>query len=207
MLIIHHLGGSQSERIVWLCEELSLPYDLIRYDRDPQTRAAPPAYKALHPAQTAPVISDGSVTLAETGAIMEYIARKYGDGRLMPGPDHPAFAPYLFWFHYANGSMMPAIMMDLVGQRLGAPAQKTGRTETAFDLVEQRLGEAAWFAGDEFTAADIMMAFPLTTMRHYSRRDISDSPNLLAWLRRIGGRPAYRAAMARAEPDMVPKLT
>ncbi|MCE7795805.1 glutathione S-transferase family protein [Sphingobium sufflavum] len=210
MLTIHHLGGSQSERIVWLCEELGLPYDLVRYDRDPQTRAAPPEYKALHPAGTAPVIRDGAVTLAETGAIMDYIVRRHGKSDLTPGPEHPDFAPFLFWYHYANGSMMPAIMMDLVAQRLGAPVQTpglaNGRTDTAFRLVEERLGEAPWFAGADFSAADIMMAFPLSTMRLYSRRDISDSPNLQGWLRRIGARPAYRAAMARAEPDRAPLL-
>lgn len=206
MLTVHHLGGSQSERIVWLCEELALPYTLVRYARDPQTRAAPPEYKALHPAQTAPIVTDGAVTLAETGAIMDYILCKYGEGRLVPGPEDADFADYLFWFHYANGSMMPAIMMDLVGQRLGAPAQPDGRTETAFRMVEKRLGEVNWFAGERFTAADIMMAFPLTTMRLYSRRDISDSPHLLAYLQRMGERPAYRAAMAKAEPEMAPRL-
>jgi glutathione S-transferase len=168
--------------------------------------AAPPEYKALHPVGTAPIITDGGVTLAETGAIVEYIARKYADGRLILPPDHPDFANYLFWFHFANGSMIPAFMMDMVAKRLGAPSLG-GRTDIAFRLVEQRLGEAEWFAGGEFTAADILMVFPLTRGRASSGRDISDSPNLLAYLKRVGDRPGYRAAMAKAEPDLPHNLT
>lgn len=199
MLTIHHLGASQSERIVWLCEELGVPYDLPRYEREPSGRA-PPAYKALHPSGTAPVISDGELVLAETGAIVEYIARKHGGGRLILGPEHPDFAHYLYWFHYANGSMLPAIMMDTVARRLGS-APLSDRLDIGFRMAEQRLGKAVWFAGDTFTAADIMMVYSLTSSRVASGRDISDLPNLLAYLQRVGERPAYRAAMARAEPD------
>jgi glutathione S-transferase len=198
VLTIHHLGISQSERIVWLCEELGVPYDLIRYQRE-ESGAAPADYKALHPVGTAPIIDDGGVRLAETGAIVDYIARRHGGGRLILGPDHADFAEYLFWFHYANGSMIPAFMMDMVAKRLGA-ASISSRSDIAFQLVEQRLGEATWFAGDDFTAADIMMVFPLTSGRAFSGRDISDSPNLRAYLKRIAERPAYRAAMASAEP-------
>jgi glutathione S-transferase len=204
VLTIHHLGVSQSERIVWLCEELGIPYDFIRYDREP-TGAAPPAYKALHPVGTAPIITDGDVTLAETGAIVEYIARKYGGGRLILGPEHPDFADYLFWFHFANGSMVPAFMMDMVAKRAGVDAV-SGRTDLAFRLVEEHLGGATWFAGDSFTAADIMMVFPLTRARAFSGRDLGASPNLRAYLQRVGQRPAYQAAMARAEPDQPPPL-
>lgn len=204
MLTIHHLGTSQSERIIWLCEELGVPYELVRYERD-ERRAAPPAYKALHPAGTAPVITDGELVLAETGAIVEYIARRYGGGRLVLGPEHPDFPDYLFWFHYANGSMVPAFMMDMVAKRFGAE-NMSDRTDTAFRLAEQRLGQATWFAGDEFTAADIMMVFPLTRARSFSGRTLNDSPNLLAYLQRIGERPAFVTAMAKAEPDMPPKL-
>jgi glutathione S-transferase len=205
LLTIHHLGISQSERIVWLCEELGLPYELIRYERD-ATMAAPPAYKALHPIGTSPIITDGDLVLAESGAIVEYIARQHGGGRLMLGPDHPDFANYLFWLHYANGSILPAFMMDMTAKRLGAPPA-TSRGDIAYALAEARLREADWFAGDEFTAADIMMGFPLTRLRAFSGRDLADSPYLRAYLQRVAQRPAFRVAMAKAEPDHPPLLS
>ena len=204
MLTIHHLGESQSERIVWLCEELGTPYHFIRYDRE-ATGAAPPEYKALHPLGTAPIITDGVITLAETGAIVEYICRKYADARLILGPEHADFADYLFWFHYANGSLVPAFMMDMVAKRMGA-APMGGRTDLGFAMVEARLGEAAWFAGSEFTAADVMMVFMLTSGRVHSGRELGDSPNLRAYLQRVGARPAYQAAMAKSEPQRAPML-
>jgi glutathione S-transferase len=205
MLTVHHLGISQSERIVWLCEELGIPYELIRYERE-ATMAAPPAYKALHPLGTAPIISDGDLVLAETGAIVEYIARRHAGGALILGPDHADFTEYLFWFHFANGSLIPAFMMDMTAQRLGS-SPAGGRTDIGYALVEQRLGEVEWFAGEEFTAADIMMVFPLTRARAVSGRDLADFPNIRAYLQRIGERPAYRAAMAKAEPDQPLPLT
>jgi glutathione S-transferase len=204
MLTIHHLGLSQSERIIWLCEELGVPYELTRYEREP-SMAAPPAYKALHPAGTAPIITDGDVVLAETCAIVEYVVRKYGNGRLMLEPNHPDFAEYLFWYHYANGSVLPAIMMDMTAKRAGVPAM-SGRLDLAFKLIEERLGKAKWFAGDEFTVADILMVFPLTRARLVTTQDISTMPNLRAYLQRIGERPGFRKAMAIAEPNMPPKL-
>ena len=204
MLTVHHLGESQSERIVWLCEELGIAYDFIRYDRE-ATGAAPPEYKALHPLGTAPIITDGGVALAESGAIVEDISRKYAGGRLILGPDHPQFADYLFWFHYANGSLVPAFMMDMVAKRMGAEPIG-GRTDLGFQMVEARLGEAQWFAGSEFTAADVMMVFMLTSGRVHSGRELGDSPNLRAYLQRVGARPAYQAAMAKAEPQRGPML-
>ena len=208
MLAVHHLGISQSDRVVWICEELGVPYQLVRYARDPVTRLAPPEYKALHPAGTAPVIVDGNVVLGESAATLEYIARKHGGGRLFPGPDHPGFAEFLYWFHFANGSLMASGLVELAvmmagggndGDTLGA---LLARSNAAYDMIEHRLGEAQWFAGDEFTAADIMMAFPLTTMRLFVPRDISGYPNLLAYLARLGSRETYRAAMAKADPDL-----
>jgi glutathione S-transferase len=204
MLTVHHLGASQSERIGWLCEELGIPYELVRYERE-ASGAAPPAYKALHPAGTAPIMTDCKTVLAETGAVMEYIVRRHGGGRLMPGPEDADYTDFLFWFHYGNGSMVPAFMMDVVAKRLNAPSI-SGRTDNAFRLVEARLGAAEWFAGDRFTAADIMMLFPLTSARAFSGRDISGSPNLLAYLKRVGERAAYKAAMAKAEPNRAPLL-
>ena len=212
MLTVHHLGVSQSDRIVWLCEELGISYDLVRYDRDQKTRLAPADYRALHPIGTAPVISDGDILLAESAAIIEYIIARHGGGRLAIGKDSPAFADYLFWFYFANGSMMPASMIEMVVSRVGDEAGRmfaglTDRVERNFAMVEARLGETPYFAGDAFSAADILMLFPLTTMRVFSPRDMSGYPNILAYLQRIGERPAYRRAMAKADPDLAPLLS
>jgi glutathione S-transferase len=202
---------------VWLCEELGIPYELKVYDRDPVTRLAPPDYKALHPdykalhpVGTAPIITDGDVVLPESGAIIEYIIGKYGNGRLAVGPDAPNYADYLFWFHFANGTMMPRQM-----QLLGRPGNDETprarlmreRAEATWDLVERRLGEALYFAGPELTAADIIMVFILTTMRAFAQRDLAAYPNIRAYLKRIGGRPAYQRAMAKGDPDMTPALS
>jgi glutathione S-transferase len=209
MLTIHHLGISQSERIVWLCEELEIPYELVRYERDPVTRLAPEAYKALHPFGTAPVIVDGDLTLGESGAIIEYIIAKYGAGRLAVTAESPNFAEYLFWFHFANGSMMPSLMTDMIAAMLAGAGVDAGvldmfrlRCGRAYDLIEKRLGEADYFAGGAFTAADIIMFFPLTTMRAFVARDLSAFPNLRAYLLRVGSRPAYLRAMAKGDPDL-----
>jgi glutathione S-transferase len=212
MLKVHHLGISQSDRIVWLCEELGIPYDLVKYDRDPVTRLAPAAYKALHPSETAPVITDGDVVLAESGAIVDYILARYGNGALMVAPSAPNFADYLYWLHYGNGSMMPAGMVDLVLGVLGlreaeAVQPLRARADRAYANVEARLGEAPWFAGPEFTAADIMMLFPLTTMRVFVPRDLSPYPNIRAYLARVGERPAFQRACAKGDPDLVPLLS
>ncbi len=211
MLTVHHLGISQSDRIVWLCEELQIPYEMKKYDRDPVTRLAPAEYKAIHPFGTAPVITDGDLVLGESGAIIEYIIAKYGNGRLKLAPDHPNYPDFLFWFHFANASMMPSGMVGIILQMLGAPETDMtkalrGRGDKAFAMVEDRLGKARYFAGSEFTAADIIMLFPLTTMRLFVPRDISGMPNLLAYLKRIGERPAYRRAAKKGDPDLPPKL-
>jgi glutathione S-transferase len=210
MLTVHHLGVSQSERIVWLCEELGIPYTLKRYDRDAVTRLAPAEYKALHPLGTAPIITDGEIVLPESGAIMDYIIGKYGHGRLAVAPDAPNFADYLFWFHFANASMMPRQMIGMRGAAVDeSPRAKMMRErgELAWTLVEERLGEAAYFAGSEFTAADIIMLFPLTTMRAFAPRDLSPYPNILAYLQRIAERPAYKRAMEKGDPQMAPMLS
>jgi glutathione S-transferase len=212
MLTVHHLGISQSDRIVWLCEELAIPYRLIRYERDPKTQFAPPEYRALTPFGTAPAITDGDLTLGESGAIIEYVIAKHGGGRLAVGPDRPEFAHYLFWFHFANGSFMPSSMLDLVAQRLGGDARNEfisalrDRSERAYALVENRLAQAPYFAGGHFTAADIIMLFPLTTMRAFVPRDLSASPHTREYLKRIAERPAYRRAMAAADPKFTPLL-
>ena len=206
MLTVHHLGKSQSERIVWLCEELELPYELKLYARAPLL--APPDYKALHPVGTAPVITDGDLKLAESGAIVQYILARYGGGRLAPAAGDPAFAPFLFWFHYANGTLQALAGRCMILNRLKLAtddpvltAQRT-RLDGAFDLVEARTGQARYFAGDDFTAADIMMGFSLTTMRYFLPYDYARLPNLRAYLKRIGERPAYRRAMQKGDPGM-----
>ncbi len=210
---VHHLGVSQSERIVWLCEELGIPYELKIYDRDPTTRMAPAAYKALHPMGIAPVITDDGKAIAESGAIVDYIIGKYGNGRLAVKPDQSNYADYLFWLHFANGSLVSNEMLAMVTGFLGAPADHPAlgmvrdRGARAWGLVEQRLGETPYFAGDELTAADIMMVFALTTMRYFSPRDLSGSPNILAYLQRIAARPAYQRAMAKGDPGMALLLT
>lgn len=213
MLTVHHLGISQSDRIVWLCEELSIPYELVRYERDSVTRLAPAEYKALHPFGTAPVITDGDLVLGESGAIIEYIIAKYGDGRLALTADDAGFADYLHWFHFANGSMMPSGMIELVVAMVGGGVETditralVARADTAHAMIEARLGEADYFAGGVFTAADIIMLFPLTTMRMFVPRDLAPYPNIRAYLQRIGERPAYRNAMAMADPDLPPLLS
>jgi glutathione S-transferase len=213
MLTVHHLEKSQSERITWLCEELGLPYDLQLYKRDAVTILAPPELKALHPQGTAPIIGDDGLVLAESGAVMQYILGKYGQGRLAPGPDDPAFAPYLYWFHFANGTLQPAMGRNMVMRWLKLPPDNPvllrmrGRLDGAMDQVEARLGSAEFLAGAELTAADIMMVFSLTTMRIFMPLDLAPYPNILAYLQRIGARPAYRAAMRKGDPDLTPLLT
>lgn len=213
LFTVHHLGVSQSERAVWACEELGLDYELVNYDRDPVTRLAPAEYKALHPMGTAPVLIENGRAMAESGAIVDYIVRKYGGGRLEPKPSDPSFADYVFWFHFANGSLVSTEMLGMISGMLGAAADAPAmglikdRGDRNWALVEARLGEAPYFAGEEFTAADIMMVFPLTTGRAFFTRDLAAFPNVRAYLQRIGQRPAYRRAMEKGDPGMTPMLT
>ena len=213
MLTVHHLGKSQSERIVWLCEELGIHYELKIYARDPVTRLAPPEYKALHPLGTAPIISDGNVVLAESVAIMEYIFAKYGSGDLVPAVTAPNFADYVFWFHFANGSLQPNMLRSMSLSRVEAPAEHPAsksaeaRRKLVLSLIEERLGLTRYLAGDAFTAADIVTVFTFTTMRIFLPFDLSPHPNILAYLQRIGTREAYRRAMAKGDPGLAPMLT
>jgi glutathione S-transferase len=211
MLTVHHLGVSQSERIVWLCEELGLDYELKRYERDPETRLAPAAYKALHPMGTAPIITDGELVMSESGAIVDYILGRYGRGRLAVASDKPNFADYAFWLHFSNGSMTPHELIRFVCRLLGAqdsPILQSllARSDKSYALVEKRLGEADYLAGHELTAADIMMVFTLTTMRMFEPRDLKGFPNIRRYLKRIGERPSYRRAMEKGDPGMRPLL-
>ncbi|MDP2329611.1 MAG: glutathione S-transferase [Reyranella sp.] len=213
MLTVHHLGKSQSERIVWLCEELGIPYELKVYDRHPVTRLAQPDYKALHPIGAAPVITDGDLVLAESAAIVDYIVAKYGEGRLALAADHPDFAQFLYWFHFANGTLQPATGRNMILGRLNLPADNPilgamkGRLALALGLVESRLGTVDYFAGRAFTTADIMNVFSLTTMRLFLPFELAPYPAILAYLQRIGARAAYQRAMRKGDPDMAPLLT
>ena len=212
MLTVHHLGRSQSERIVWLCEELGLDYKLVRHTRDAGTMLSPPELKALHPMGSAPVIEDNGATLAESGAIVEYILAKYGRGRLVFGPDAPEYADYVFWLHFANGTLQPGMGRCMILKRLNLPDDNPmqiamrGRLARALGLVNARLTQGPWLAGYEFTAADIMTVFSLTTMRLFYPADLTPYPAILTYLWRVGERPAYRRAMEKGDPGFKPML-
>ena len=169
---------------------------------------APAKYKALHPLGAAPVIADGDMVLAETGAIMEYIIARYGSGRFAVGADDPAYADYLYWFHFVNGTLQPALGRTLVLSRAGVAADSpvllatAERRHRALSAVDSRLGEAPYLAGEAFTAADMMIVFTLTTMRYFIPFDLGLYPHVLDYLRRVGARPAYRVAMEKSDPGM-----
>jgi glutathione S-transferase len=200
-LTVHHLQVSQSERVVWLCEELRIPYTLKLHQRSPLL--APQAIKDLHPLGSAPVIQDGSVTLAESAACVEYIIHKHG---------HKDYASYLYWFHFANGTLQPALgrMMGLAwgGGAVDASNQmvQLGKQKMAatLRLVDEHLGKDGnpWLAGDEFTAADIMTVFSFTTMRTFYPLDLSEYKNILAYLKRATEREGYKEYRKKADPDL-----
>jgi glutathione S-transferase len=212
MLTVHHLGHSQSERIVWLCEELEAPYRLVKHVRDAATRLSPPALAALHPLGAAPVVLDGDLQLAESGAIVEYLLTTRAGDRLRLGPAHPDFAAYLYWFHFANGNLQPALFRLMTVSRAGLPPDHPARAAVqerlgrVLDHVDARLRAVPYLAGQDFTAADIMSVFSLSTMRLFQPVDLGPYPGIRDYLRRIGDRPAYRRAMAKGDPDLAPLL-
>jgi glutathione S-transferase len=215
MIIVHHLNQSRSQRVLWAMEELGLPYEIKKYQRDPKTMLAPPALREVHPLGKSPVIVDGELTLAESGAILEYLVQRYGDGRLRPEPGTPDAVRYFYWMHYAEGSLMPPLLMKLLFTRIpkarmpffarpiarriseGALANfVTPNLERHLDYLEGELGKSAWFTGNEFTAADIQMSFPLEAAR--ARGGLNESrPRLMEFLEKIHARPAYRRAIER----------
>ena len=203
MIIVHHLANSRSQRVLWLLEELELPYEVRRYERDPKTILAPPELKRVHPLGKAPAIDDDGRVIAETGAIVEYLVEK-AEGKLGPPANREAVLRYRHFLHYAEGSMMPPLFGLLIVNRLGllgkparAPIQKM--LDTHLDWLESELATRDWFAGDEFTAADIMMSFPLEASR--ARAGLGPSrPHLMDWLERIHARPAYGEALAKGGP-------
>ncbi len=208
MIVVHHLENSRSQRILWMLEELGLPYEIRRYERDKETMLAPPELRAVHPLGKSPVIEDMAAagttrTVAETGAIVEYLVEK-ADGRLGPPAHRDAALLYRFWLHYAEGSMMPPLLLKLVIARipvLGGQVAKRIQPmiDRHLDYVESELAQRPWFAGDAMTAADIMMSFPLEAAR--SRGGLDGSrPATIAWLDKVHARPAYQAALAKGGP-------
>jgi glutathione S-transferase len=200
MIIVHHLENSRSQRILWLLEELGLAYEVRRYERDRKTMLAPPELKRVHPLGKSPVIEDEGRVVAETGAIVEYLVDR-ADGRLGPPAKREDRLRYRHFLHYAEGSMMPPLLAMLVVGRLGllgrparAPVQKM--LDQHLDWLETELAGRPWFAGGAFTAADIMMSFPLEASRHRAGLD-EGRPNLVDWLERIHARPAYGAALRK----------
>ncbi len=217
MLTVHHLNNSRSQRVLWLLEELGAPYEIVRYERDPTTMLAPPELKAVHPLGKSPVITEDGEAIAETGAIVEYILERYGQSRLAPPSGTPAARRMRYWLHYAEGSAMPPLLMKLVFSRLpeNAPALLrplvrtiSGRAQAGFidpqllahfDYWEGELEKSEWFAGDDFTAADIMMSFPLEAAADRAGARVGH-PKLAAFLKKIHVRPAYRKALERGGP-------
>jgi glutathione S-transferase len=202
-IIVHHLENSRSQRVLWMLEELGLPYEVRRYARDKATMLAPPELRSVHPLGKSPVIEDGERVVAETGAIVEYLVDK-ADGRLGAPPHRDAALRYRFWLHYAEGSLMPPLLLKLVLGRIplmGKPAMKRIQPmiDRHLDYVESELAQRPWFAGDAMSAADVMMSFPLEAAR--SRAGLDGSrPATIGWLDRVHARPAYQAALARGGP-------
>ena len=218
MIVVHHLNNSRSQRVLWLLEELGVPYEVKRYERDPATMLAPPALRAVHPLGKSPVVTDGDLTLAESGAIIEYLAGRYGDGRLVPAAGTPARSRYTYWMHYAEGSAMPPLLIKLVFDRVEtapmpffvkpfarAIAGQVKRTFIApqialhLDYMEGELAKSPWFAGNDLTAADIQMSFPLEAAAARGGLDAS-RPKLMAFLERVHAMPAYKRALEKGGP-------
>ena len=205
MITIHHLTRSRSERIVWLMEELGLEYQMQVFPREP-TGAAPAPMRDIHPIGKAPIVTDGETVLAESGAIVEYIVRRHGGGRLAVKPDSPDYPRYIYWLHFAEGSLMTLMLINLVLARVpeaaesAVKARQRDRLGKMLAFVDGELDGQPYFAG-EFSAADIMMVFPFTTMRSFFDYDLAPYANINGYLKRISERPAYQRAMQKAGPD------
>jgi len=215
MIIVHHLNNSRSQRVLWLLEELGIEYEIKRYQRDQKTMLAPPELRQVHPLGKSPVITDGGLTLGESGAIIEYIVERYGNGRLVPAAGTPEKLRYNYWLHYAEGSIQPMLLMKLIFDRIekapmpffARPIAKaiSRNTKSSFidpnikrhlDYMEAELGKTAWFAGNEFTAADVQMSFPLEAATVRAGLD-SRWPNLMAFLGCVHARQAYKRAIEK----------
>ena len=218
MITVHHLNNSRSQRVLWLLEELDLPYEIRHYQRDAKTMLAPPELRQVHPLGKSPVITDGDTTVAETGAIVEYLLERHGGGRLVPRAGTPGHLRYRYWLHFAEGSAMPQLLLKLVFDKVAtAPmpffAKPIARAISAqvlatlvepnlkrqLDFMEAELRDSDWFAGGEFSAADIQMSFPLEAAAQRAGLDAS-RPRLHGLLKRMQSRPAYRRALERGGP-------
>lgn len=205
MITIYHLDTSRSERIVWLMEELGLEYKLELFQRN-DNGSAPDALRKIHALGKAPVIRDGNTVLAESGAIVDYIVHRYAGDRLAVAPAAADYSRYIYWFHFAEGSLMSLLILALVLSRVpeadASPvrARVLERMKQTLAFIDSELAQATYFAGATFSAADVMMTFPFTTMRHFLKYDLAPYANILAYLQRIESRPAYQKAMALAGP-------
>ena len=201
MIEVHHLNNSRSQRVLWLLEEVGVPYTIVPYQRDAQTMLAPPALKAIHPLGKSPVIRDGDRTIAESGAILEYLAEHYGRD-LIPDRDSTSYEKHRYWMHYAEGSLMPQLLLKLYLGRVGEAARPlVERVEKQIlmhlDFIEHELGTAPFLAGSTLTIADIHMSFPLELA---VVQKLLTQPNLKALVQRLHARPAYERAMAKGGP-------
>ena len=208
MITIHHLGVSQSERIVWLMEELALPYRLKWYDRM-ANRLAPPDFLKLHPTAMAPVIEDDGRVLTESAVIAEYICHRHAGGKFTLRPEQPNYYDYLYWMHFNNSAMGLRFTKSVLQAGATGPVADTmgevvrRREEQFYKYLDQRLGQSPFLAGPEFTCADIMTVYRLTTAILFGARPIDDLPNVVAYVKRIEARPAYQKAMSIAGPKAV----
>jgi len=214
VLTLHHLENSRSHRILWLLEELGVPYEVRHYKRDPKTSLAPPELLAVHPLGKSPVVTDGDLTLAESGAIIEYLVERYGGGALIPPPGSPERVRYTYWLYFAEGTAMPPLLMKLVFNRIergpmpffakpiarGISKKVKGgfidpNLQRIVDHMEAELGRDGWFAGNAFSAADIQMSFPVEAAA--VRAGAGNRPNISRFLARVHERPAYKRAVEK----------
>ena len=218
MITVHHLNNSRSQRVLWLLEELGLPYEIKKYQRDATTMLAPPELTRVHPLGKSPVITEGDITVAESGAIIEYLLERHGGGRLVPAAGTPERLRYRYWLHFAEGSAMPPLLLKLIFGRIATRAMPffvkpiaraiSARVQSDFvdpnltrqlDFMEAELNQTEWFAGPEFSAADIQMSFPLEAAAQRAGLNAS-RPKLMAFLKKIHARPAYKKALERGGP-------
>ena len=202
MIVVHHLNNSRSQRVLWLLEELGIEYEIKYYERDAQTMLAPASLYQIHPLGKSPVITDADLTIAESGAIIEYIVDRYGNGRLIPASGTPERLRYTYWLHYGEGSAMPPLVMKVVFKHFGkgdSGAQDgfiAPQIKLHFDYVEGELRKNTWFVGEEFTAADIQMSFPLEMLVQLPEQ-VENRPKIKQFVERIHARPAYKRALER----------